>query len=279
METDNRAYGDGTTGTGRYGPGDYDTNPTMKKSGKARVFWGIAFILAAAAVVLHAMGFITLGGLSVGWLVLSILMVVFLVLSILHGFWFGIFFPIAALIAILGEPLHLVTAQIDNWIWFGAALLLSIGFTILFRKRKRHRFAPWFCNDGVHVYGIGPGATNRHPDSVDDSVVRIEVNFGEVIKYIKSDSLERVEAECNFGSIKLYFDDATPSERGALVVLDVNFGNAELFIPRTWRVNDNLKRSMSGIEERNHPYGEVERTGSVTITGEANFSGIYVTYV
>jgi hypothetical protein len=111
------------------------------------------------------------------------------------------------------------------------------------------------------------------------SVVRIDTNFGSVIRYINSDNLERVMAECNFGAIKLYFDHARPQPAGALIELEVNFGSAELFIPRTWAVTNELKHSLSGFEEKNIAPHDTEKTAHVTIRGEANFSSVSIIYV
>jgi hypothetical protein len=114
---------------------------------------------------------------------------------------------------------------------------------------------------------------------VDSDVVRVGTSFGNVIKYINSDNLERVDAECSFGAMKLYFDNAKPREAGAIIILEVSFGAAELFIPKEWIVNNELKRAFSGVYERNAEHRSVEKTARVTITGDASFSSVSIIYI
>jgi hypothetical protein len=259
------------------------------KKGGSRVVWGLAFILAAVAIALNAVGVISVEGLSAGDVFWSITMVLILILSIPHRFWFGIFFPVAVLFMIFAGPLGLDVQRVSLWVCFGVALLLSIGFSILFHKRRHRRWRDkWaYVQEGpayVYHYGaddagsddVGAGGS---AESVAGSVVRVSVNFGNVIRYINSNDLERVEAECNFGSMKLYFDNARPQAAGALIVLDVNFGATELFIPRTWAVVNELKNSLSGVEEKNLPPSGIEKTARVTITGEANLSSVSIIYI
>jgi hypothetical protein len=254
-----------------------------KRIGGARVFCGIAFILVAVAIILNVAGVIAFDGLSAGDIVWTAALVVVMILCIPHRIWFGIFFPLAGLLIIFDKPLGIDTQDISLWAFMGVALLLSIGFSILFHKRKHHRSGWSSCGDGTraYVYGSAQGedAMSGSVDSVDGSVVRVEVNFSNVIKYVNSTELERVEAECNFGAVKLYFDNAKPGPNGALIMLDVSFGSAELFIPATWSVNNELKRSFSAVDEQGRIPSSAERTSRVTIVGEASFSGVNIIYV
>ncbi|MDR1496654.1 MAG: hypothetical protein LBS67_07045 [Clostridiales Family XIII bacterium] len=263
--------------------------PPEKKNGK-RIVWGIAFIAAAALIALNAAGFLSFDGVTAAGVVWAVAMVFILILSIPHLFWFGIFFPLAALLVIFEKPLGLDIQHISLWVFFGIALLLSIGFTILFHKRSRDRRnehwnerwnEQWsYVQDGpTYAFGFGGSDAANPKESVAGNVVRVEVNFGNVIRYVNSDDLERVEAECNFGGIKLYFDNAKPQATGARIILDVNFGSAELFIPRSWVVTNDLRRSLAGFDEMNRPPTGTEKTAHVTIAGEANFSSVNVIYV
>jgi hypothetical protein len=263
------------------GAWDDEFRPRRRTSG-TRVFWGVVFILAAAAIALNALGYIAIDGLKDGALFWVIALVVILILSIPHRVWFGIFFPLMGLFVIFAEPLGIDVKNISLWVCFFVALFLSIGFSILFSKRRRNRWHEEWADRGyerTYVYGTGSEHGSNAAESAYDSVVHIDTNFGNVIKYINSDSLERVEAECNFGALKLYLDNAKPVETGALIILDVNFGAAELFIPRTWTINNDLRRSLSGIDEKNVPAPSAERTARVTIAGEANFSSVSIIYI
>jgi predicted membrane protein len=250
------------------------------RTGGKGVFWGVVFILAAVAIALNATGVIALGSLKSGDLFWTIVLLVILVLSLPHRFWFGIFFPLIGLFFIYAAPLGVDIRRVSLWVCFLVALLLSIGFSILFHGRgKGRRKKKWVCqnNGDAYDYGVefGVGASEQ----TDANIVRVGGNFCNIIKYINSENLERVEAECNFGTMKLYFDNAKPRESGSLIVLEVNFGSVELFIPRAWGVNNDLRRSFSGIYEKNTAHTCDEKTAHITVTGEANFSSVSIIYI
>jgi hypothetical protein len=266
-----------------------EPRPPRRTSG-TRVFWGVIFILAAAAIALNAMGIITIAGLSPGDFFWTIALVIILVLSIPHMFWFGIFFPLMGLLMIYAEPIGLDISGISRWVFFSVFLLLSIGFTILFRKRRRDRWKDKWAypyNDGGQAYEYrsqyedaqASASAAAYTESVDSDVVRVSTSFGNVIKYINSENLERVDAECSFGAMKLYFDNAKPREGGAIIILEVGFGSVELFIPKEWVVNNELKRGFAGVYEKNAEHRSVEKTARVTITGDVGFSAVSIIYI
>jgi predicted membrane protein len=257
--------------------------PPQRTSG-VRIFWGIVFVLAAVAIALNAAGLITINGLSPGDFFWTIALAIILILSIPHRFWFGIFFPVMGLLKIYAEPLGLDVLHVSLWVYLLVALLLSIGFSILFHRRRHNRWKDKWAytydyDDRAYEYGSGYDGASASEESVDTDVVRVNSSFGNVIKYINSDNLERVEAECSFGAMKLYFDNAKPREAGAIIILEVSFGSAELFIPKEWAVNNELKRSFSGVYDRNAEYRGDEKTARVTITGDASFSSVSIIYI
>jgi hypothetical protein len=259
-----------------------------RRVSSARIFWGVIFVLAAVAVALNAIGVLTIAGLSTGDFFWTVILVIVLILSIPHLFWFGIFFPLAGFLMIYAEPIGLDVSGVSRWVFLLVALLLSIGFTILFRKRRRYRWDDkWVHGYGYdgrdYEYGSGyeeaSTTATAYAESVDSDVVRVSSSFGNVIKYINSDKLERVEAECSFGAMKLYFDNAKLRDGGAIIILEVGFGSVELFIPKEWAVNNEVKRGFSGVYEKNAEYRSAEKTARITITGDVGFSSICIIYV
>ena len=102
----------------------------MKSS---KVFWGIFFILAAVYVVISKFGILP----DIG--VFSIIMTVFFLWLFVEGirnvnFW-EILFAVAFICIIYDEPLG-ITA-LTPWTVLGAALLGSIGLSLIFGGKKR----------------------------------------------------------------------------------------------------------------------------------------------
>ena len=102
-------------------------------------------------------------------------------------------------------------------------------------------------------------------------------SFSSGVKYIDSDNLEVVILECSFGSMKVYFDNASIPSGNATVELDVSFGGVELYVPRHWNVVNQADTAFGGVDEKNR----CTTTGSpvLTLTGDVSFSGVTIIYV
>lgn len=233
-----------------------------KNSGK--IFWGLLFILAAAYMIVSK--FWILPEISI----FTILLTVFLVSIIVKGikkvnFW-EILFPIAFL-CILYDDLLGIT-DLTPWTVLGAALLGSIGLSMIVKPKKEFHFEFEYDSDKNKGISSEQGTGES---------IHFENNFGESIKYINSDNFMRGHFENNFGSMSVYFDNAIIQTGNATAIVECNFGEIQLFIPREWRVLNNLERSFGNIEER----GRCEGTSNSTLvlSGDANFGAIVIHYI
>ena len=102
-------------------------------------------------------------------------------------------------------------------------------------------------------------------------------SFGEGIKYVNSENFESADLRCSFGELKVFFDNAVILNQQAVIQVDVAFGSAQLFIPRTWRVENSVRTAFGDVEER----GRNESTGvpSVKLIGKVSFGSIDITYI
>ncbi|MDR0851734.1 MAG: hypothetical protein LBN36_04510 [Clostridiales Family XIII bacterium] len=240
----------------------------------SRVFWGLFFLIAGVAIVLNQLGLLGFAGLSLGTIIWTVLLLIVFIFGIAHLFWFAIFFPIAGAALLYAEPLGL-SADINWWPIFGAALFLSIGFSILFRKKRRwNKDYNWAGNeDGKHSKEHFEKVVN----TTDGTSVYEHTSFGSTIKYINSENFEEAALDCSFGALKVYFDNAKIPSGKATISIMVSFGAVELYIPKSWRLIDDMTRSFSGVGEKNRQSGA--ETAVVTLTGEASFAGIEIIYV
>ncbi len=233
----------------------------MKSS---KIFWGIFFILAAVYVVVSKFGILP----DVG--VFSILVTVFLIWLLLEGIrhvnFYGILFSIAGFCIVYDEQLGIT--ELTPWTVLGAALLGSIGLSLIFGGFKRKKTVQQFQSAGY----AGCGS-----EQCTGEYLRCENNFGSAIRYINSDDLKNVQVENNFGSLSVYFDNAVVQSGTAVVNVESNFGEVHLYIPKEWRVQNNLDRSFGTIREDGSSIGS-----SVTVlflNGSANFGVITIHYV
>ena len=144
-----------------------------KNSGK--ILWGLFFILAAVYVVVSKL-----------WImpeisVFSVLLTVFFIWLFLNGirnvnFW-EILFSIAFICIIYDDWLG-ITA-LTPWTVLGAALLGSIGLSLIFKKKSGHSPSISFEFDS--------DSDNEDGKYIGENI-KIDNNFGTAIKYVNSDN-------------------------------------------------------------------------------------------
>ena len=235
----------------------------MKSS---KVFWGIFFILAAVYVVISKFGILP----DIG--VFSILLTVFLIWVFVEGVrnfnFYEMLFSVAFICIVYDEQLG-ITA-LTPWTVLGAALLGSIGLTMIFSgvKKKRKIATGQSCSQSY----VGSGS-----EQCTGEQIRCENNFGSAIRYINSDNFKNAVVENNFGVLSVYFDNAIVQSESAFVNVENNFGETNLYIPKEWKVQNNLDRSFDAINEIGSSIGTSNTL--LYINGSANFGAINIHYI
>ena len=228
------------------------------------VFWGLFFIAAAGLVAVHQLGY--LAGITTLNLVITIFLIPILLKSIMKINFFGIFFSIAVFGILFADqlgisdfvPVHILIV----------ATFLSIGFTLVFSKWASIN---WVI--GIHnEEGLGEVV-----DTEDEEVVEFGVKLGSSIKYVNSKNLKQAKLTCSFGELQVYFDNTTVSEEGAVISVDVSFGELRMYIPKEWKVINGISATLAGVEEKNKRNGE--ETATVKLTGRVNMGEVEIIYV
>ncbi|MDD3369375.1 MAG: hypothetical protein PHP50_10915 [Lachnospiraceae bacterium] len=230
---------------------------------KRKTFCGLLLILAAVLVLLNATGI--LGDIHIWRLCLAIVMVALIVKSIPELEFGGILFPIAILCILYSDILGL--ERLTPWPVLIAALLGSIGLDMMIGKKK---YKTTFQEEDREHF-------NKVVNDSDASHVQCDVNFNSVIKYINTDNLERADLRCSFGALKVYCDNALIQKGEAQIVVDISFAGVELYLPANWRVDNQIRTSLGGVEERNkrmNADGPVVKLG-----GNVSFGGLTIIYV
>lgn len=231
-------------------------------------FWGLFFILGAALVIINQLGYLT--GISLFSLLCTIFLIPIIIKSAMYLSFGGILFPLAILGIIYAEPLE-ITA-ITPWPILVAALLGSIGLSLIFHKSwYHHRWETSSKKDHEHFEQI-----INDPDS---NTVECRVSFGGSVKYVNTEDFRRGYFDCSFGAIKVYFDNAKIQAEEAEICLNVSFGGAELYIPKDWKIINNVNCSLGGIEEKNGRMMNTNGGKIVKLTGKVSFSGVEIIYV
>ena len=227
---------------------------------KERTFWG--FFMIVSAVFLIISGIKLLPGIPFFKLLLTIFLTAVLIKSLLVRSFVGILFSIAFMCIVHANVLGI--QKITPWPVLGAALLGSIGLELIFPRKHRGHF---------QIEG------EETVEQMDGNVIGLYTNFGSSIKYVNSEELESAKLECSFGAMKVYFDHAVMREGKARLDMHVSFAGVELYVPREWRIKNQLKTSFGGVDEKGRKGCEGDEGPLLTLSGSISFSGVTIFYV
>lgn len=224
---------------------------------KGDVFWGILFLLGAVAFLVGKLGL--LEGISIWTILLSIGLLGILVNGLRERSFGQMLFALAFLIIVNDELLHM--EELTPWPVLGAAALATIGLNILFPGFKR-RESGFSGGEGTAVSEERRAGTT----------LSYENAFGSSVKYVTGE-VSAVHLENSFGSTELYFTDAVLTGGEAKVNVEVSFGKTVLYVPRDWRVVNNVSRAFgsSGVEN-----GEEGAENVLYINGEVAFGTLLI---
>jgi len=235
------------------------------------LFWGVFFILAAVVIILKQSGFLV--GVSLINLIITILLIPIMFKSIKHRNFSGILFPIAIIGILYANILGI--QNLVPWPILGVALFLSIGLTIMFPP-KFHKYRT--CCSESYNEDHSAEAFEEVIDSPDGEIVDVYTKFGGSVKYVNSENLKKVNVECSFGGMKVYFDNAKLSNNQAIVNLDVDFSGVEIFVPKDWKVIKNVDCIFGAVEEKHYTFTE-KSDNLLKLTGKVSFGGVEIKYI
>ena len=230
---------------------------------KERIFWGVLFILAGIFLVISKIGYVQ--EVNIFSLLLTVFLVAVIFKSLIHFNFPGILISAAFICIIYDEQLGIT--DITPWTILIAAILGSIGLSMIFHKHNRCFKHKHNCED----YKF------EKINVEDESHVKFKSSFGASIKYINTDKFEEAELNCSFGALKVYFDNATMTNKNAVVNVNISFSGIELYVPRTWRVEDKTNVFLGGVSEKNK--NEQVTTNTLTLVGDISFGGMEIIYI
>lgn len=226
-----------------------------------RIFWGVTFLLGAVFLLLSKLGY--LPGINVVGILLTIFFSSIIVKSIFQLNFAGILFPLAFIAIIYAEPLG-ITA-ITPWAVLLAALLGSIGLSLIFRKHPTYTYKqkPWDYTEVEHI--------------TDENSFKQHTTFGSSIKYVNTEQFVSGEINCSFSGVKVFFDHAQMQNNQATLYINASFSGVELYVPRIWKIEDKMHITAGGIDEKNK--SNIETTHTLKLIGNMSFSGVEIIYV
>jgi hypothetical protein len=237
----------------------------MKKMWK--IFWGLGFILVAVAIVLDALGvfapFVSaFGEISIWAIIGGALLLCFAISQLILGNIGNFFVPIAVIFMIFEENIaHYFGIGdesgniINNWLLLLVAVMLGIGFSILFsgirrRKRRRKSGCEWSYGNGV----------------------KIRSSIGSSVRYIDCEGFKYEEIENDLGACTIFFENVDKYESGGVLSVENNLGSTVITVPEEWHVVVRIENNLGGVvTPKDNGNGPV-----LTITGENNLGSVTV---
>ncbi|MDD2458194.1 MAG: hypothetical protein PHQ83_06790 [Eubacteriales bacterium] len=195
--------------------------------------------------------------------VIGSLILLGLSLASLIRYQFFTFLVPLSLIAYLWR-VQLGIADMDVKLLLGAALLLSIGLSLLFRRKTK----PHWHSDHSDTWTKSEEILNEN------ETVTIDASFSEQTKYIHASNLKKVQISCNFASAKVYFDQCQVSPEGLEINLNVHFAGVVLMIPANWRIQSHASVFAAEINDETRQGPDVVYL--VRLTGSVNFAEVKI---
>ena len=258
---------------------------------RKNIFWGLAFILAAVALVVKKLGY--LQGVGVWSILFSVILAVVFVKGIIKKRWANILFSAAFFIIVNDELLRL--ESLTPWTVLGVALLGTIGLNMIFPRGTLwhhtwvHKGHPKHIANKItrNVESQSMTSTNENEngwnqsneliDSENGETIQQDVVFGNYVKYVKSQQLSHVNTDCVFGEMSIYLTEAALKNHRANMSVDVVFGTTNVYVPAGWCVSNKIETvfgdvSFSGTCDFN---GE----NKLLISGDVVFGSLRIYYV
>jgi len=227
-----------------------------------KLFWGFLFILAAVLLILDACGVINplvgaMGEISIFAIIFGILLLVFIITRIAKGRFSSIFFPLAIIFVLFEKNIAKLAGLpkeniINNGLVFFIAILLTIGFSILFSPKKRR---------------------NHHGNSFGVTAHGAENSLGSSIVYIDCTDFTPSRVENNMGSCVVKFENIDSYKGDETLYIENNLGSMCIYIPSDWIIKSSIETNLAGTNIAKND----SQTGPVIyINGENNLGSLSI---
>lgn len=227
----------------------------MGKNSTKNLISGLCFVGVGVLIILSSLGLLG----SFGWftLILSACLIYLLIVAVLKLNFYQMFFSIAVLFILHQEDLFNLDLS-----WFSimlSAFLLATGCNMIFKDQRREKKG-YFKNEFASA----------------DAENSAEVNFASRILYIIDQEFEVSNLECNFGNLKVYFNEAKMKDKNALVNVEANFSEVTLFVPQDWHVVDQVDTTFGSCKIQ-----LVNTLGDnvLIINGDVTFATLNIRYI
>lgn len=252
----------------------------MKKRG-TNIFWGVILIAVAVCWVVSALGY--LPDVAVTHIVFTVIWGALVIKGLVKRECFSVFMGFAFLAIVWDEELGI--EAITPWTVIGAAILLTIGCSLIFKGRKRrdweknHSYNFKKCekneNNKTWEGNTEYGTDQPHQSHVNGEHVYHMNRFSGAQKYIDSQNLKSVEIINKAGGMEVYLDNAKVAGDKVYMRIECYAGGLEIYIPRSWRLENHVECFMGCVEEPEN-IGEAVNDVTLVLSGTVKAAGVEI---
>ena len=226
-----------------------------------KLFWGLGFLLAAALIILDAVGIIpsllsAVGKVSIFSLILGLLLLSFVIERLCKGKVADIFFPLAFIFMLFEKNIAVLCGLedeniINNWLVLLIALLLHAGFAILLpspHTRKRHR-----------------KCATSHENAFNSSTI-----------YIDCETFTSSTVTNKLGECTVHFRGIDKYQGGQTLTVENNLGSMTVNVPVAWTAVVDVNNAIGSLDT---PLYSDNGGPVLYIKGENHLGSLEIVYV
>lgn len=242
----------------------------MKKR-TSSVMWGILLIAAAAFIVLSAFGF--MHDVGVVSIIFTIVFAGIIISNIPAWNFWGIFLPLAGICIIYSDAWGI--QKLSPWPLVLIAVLLSVGFSLIFKTGSRNRS---YNGNAAQNNASYAGYRTEYINQGVNNIVNCSTRFSSAVKHISMNNFERANINLSFGNMDVYFDGCNIPSGHAIIDINGKFGNLVLYIPSGWKVDVQTGTMAGRVKECNRPNVSAN-SPVVTLNGVMQFGSVEIQYI
>lgn len=264
----------------------------MKKR-VSNIFWGMLIIAAAILWLASELGY--LKGAGAGQIIFSALWGAWIIKGLIDRESFSVFMGLAFLAIVWDKELGI--EAITPWPVIGAAILLTIGFSFIFKgvgrkkweKNHSYEFKHFDKDFNIHMESHNNDEQDRtwegnteygtdqpHQSHADGEHVFHMNKLSGAQKYIDSQNLKSVEIINKAGGMEVYLDNAKAAGDKVYMRIECYAGGLEIYIPRSWRIENNVNCFMGVVEEPSGRTEEAVNDVTLVLSGTVKAGGVEI---
>lgn len=246
------------------------------KAGK--FLWGIGLIVLAVAMILGATGILSplesaIGDISILSLVFAVLLLVFAVTRVICGKIGEIFLPLALIFILFEKNIARACGLpsdniINNWLVVCCAVLMWVGFSILFSKNTK---------DDKHER---KGKSRKEKRQARKSGDYTHYSMSSSSVYIDASDFTEKKVWNDLGELVVRFTNREAYKGNGVLYLSNHLGSTTVEVPYGWRISMNVENHLGDVNYPDSYDCELEDGAPVINIDVTNsFGDVKVKYV